>query len=276
MSHRSSRSRSSRPPRKAAAATSPIPPLPPPPKIYQILLQRFSRAFRKIKIPGWLLLCLSLAVRITDWDGRLSLWVDSAHSVGGGVSMIASVISSPWFAILLSVLAICYLLFVGEPGIQSRKSHTWTYLTWFVFIIGAFGFVSILLTGYIFSKFGPRYLTDRQKSQIIRSIGLPENINYSIVVAKDITCADCGTYASDITAAIQTVRGWHVDGASMAGLSFQSHGLLLLIYGNGTPPEAELLMRAFKNAGIHLDIWHQQQNPYGPSVILLATPKPGS
>jgi hypothetical protein len=60
---------------------------------------------------------------LPDWHHRIRFWLDVAHSAGGYVSILAAIITSPYFSPGLAVAGLGWLLLVGEPtrGIQRQR-----------------------------------------------------------------------------------------------------------------------------------------------------------
>jgi hypothetical protein len=80
-----------------------------------------------------------------DYLGRMDVFWRVVETMGGTPAMIAALISSWQFSLVLIVLGLGYTVFVGEPEKGTQRHHWWPYIAASVFFIclAAMGSVAI-------------------------------------------------------------------------------------------------------------------------------------
>jgi hypothetical protein len=271
MARNSGRGRG-RPPQATFGPLSPLPQ--PDPPLYEVLRRSLGRTFRRFKLPGFVAIGLAILLGIPAWRDDFIFYMDAAGRAGAEMSLIASLLTSRWASPAIGVLGVLYLIFVGEPNEGKLKSRLWPYFAWTTIAICAAIVMIALYTGLIIERFGPRTLADSQVRLIQSALQLAPGLNYSIGVEDDMTCADCGTYRSEIQDAISGVQGWHVVSGVIAAPGFRSRGLAFVLNGIAEDdPEVVIIKNAFKSAQIDLDIIHEGVALVGPPCELVVVPK---
>jgi hypothetical protein len=76
----------------------------------------------QFQVPGWLLLILAIIIGVPDWNARYEFWLGVAKSMGGPISVVASVLLWPYFPAALGLLGILFLL-VGWNQRYTAQRH---------------------------------------------------------------------------------------------------------------------------------------------------------
>jgi len=165
---------------------------------------------------------------LPEWNEKFEFWSHVAHSVGGWISVSASV-PSQWVGLIMVAVGLLYVIFIGEPNKGVQRHPFWPYLAWSVVAICITCTVIVASIGYTISAVGPlpRRLTAAQIAEIKDAIRVPAGTNYLIDVTTNMACSDCAVYASQLTMAIEAVQGWHVINAAVGGVKLTHHGIIL-------------------------------------------------
>jgi hypothetical protein len=105
------------------------------------------------------------------------------------------------------------------------------------------------------AKLEPRHLTKEQRDIISGIISGHVNSNYALVVASDMSCADCKRYANEFISLLPK-SNWEISTPSVLAASAAStKGIAVLTPDPTNPlPEADILIKAFSAANIKFDI----------------------
>jgi len=76
----------------------------------------------------------------------ISFWFDAAQAVGGYIGTLATAVASPYFNVALTVCAVAWLLWAGEPKKGVLRDPRWSYLAWT--IVGIVGVTLAIIAGY--------------------------------------------------------------------------------------------------------------------------------
>ncbi len=105
-----------------------IPPKPEPPWQRRLWEQLSSRRKR----PAWFGIALWIITEIPDWRHRLDFWFGTVEAMGGYLGDAAVVLGSTYFRWGILIIALGYLVFVGEPKRGVQRHPWWPIVGWSV------------------------------------------------------------------------------------------------------------------------------------------------
>jgi hypothetical protein len=95
--------------------------------------QRVKAMFTQpVKLPGWLLVVITLVQVVPDWKSRFDFWLDVAKSTGGYLAVAATVIASPYFTPSLLAVGLGWIVFAGEAPVGVQRHHWLKHVGWAV------------------------------------------------------------------------------------------------------------------------------------------------
>ncbi len=88
-----------------------------------------------LPLPGWLLLILAIYISVPDWNARNQYWFSVAKSSGGLVSLVASVVLWPYFAPVLALIGLTYIIATARPSIAPTHHPIVAAIGWIAFVV---------------------------------------------------------------------------------------------------------------------------------------------
>jgi hypothetical protein len=241
------------------------PPSPPPEPSFHNPWEEFKgRMFRRIKLPGWMLVVSGIIVDFLVWRDVVQFVAAQVRQLGQWVAVVTLVFGSPVFGSILVLSGVLYLIFVGEPKEHVLRSRLWSYLAW-----TTVGVLSVIALGigeaaWVAGLISPiRILTSSQKLAISRGAGqlLPLMAAGGQRLSLDVASIDtpeANGYASQIMDALKAggvesrslVQNMSVpQPVKVTGTGL--HGVCIQVRDPNAPPvAAQVLRRTLNDAGI--------------------------
>ena len=117
-----------------------------------------ERLLSWVGLPGWAIVILGglwdIFIAVPEIHHAIEFWLGAAEHVGGSMTRIAAIITSPWFGLGLVVLGMGYLVFVGEPRWQIRHPLA-PLFGWTVVGVAVLAFVFVMGAGYAAVQLDP-------------------------------------------------------------------------------------------------------------------------
>jgi len=202
--------------------------------------------------------------------------------MGGHVSSMAWIVSSPFFSTGLLVSGLAYLLLVPEPERIVRPHPIWPILGWGVFLVAFLAFWSVLIAGYIAVRIPkapdvnaltasaaevksleaqlaqlqkvmqPRIFTGDQRKALSAKLNtVPSGKTFNLIVEVIPSCNECWEFADDILSAWLGLAGWKVQGRTNFDLNPRLSGVVIGVDpANCSADESKLLSDALDDAHI--------------------------
>lgn len=243
---------------------------------------RLRRVFSRSRWPGLLAIILWIVINVPDWQSRIQFWLNAAKLMGGQVSSVAWIVSSPFFSTGLLVSGLAYLILVPEPERIVRPHPIWPILGWGVFLIAFLAFWSVLIAGYIAIRIPkapdvnalvtsaaevksleaqlaqlqramqPRIFTEDQRKALIAKLNtVPPGKTFNLLIEVIPSCNECMAFADDILGPWQGLAAWKVQGNTNFNLNPRLSGVVIGIDpANCSAEESKLISDALDDAHI--------------------------
>ena len=123
-----------------------------------------SRLFRRIKLPGWAVICWGLIIDLLALRDVTHFVADNVRQLGEWLSASAWFIGNPITGTVMVAGGVLYLIFVGEPK-SPLSSRIWPYFTMGVLALFVVAGLLIADAAFVMNRVSPppRVLTAHQR-----------------------------------------------------------------------------------------------------------------
>lgn len=216
--------------------------------------------FGQVKLPAFVLWIWGLFLLVPSVRSALQYWWDAAVYLGGNMSTMGAILTSPWFGLFLIACGIAYQIFVDESRQPALRHKAFLLSGWLAvgLVLVAVFFISIV--SYINDAIGPRHLYPMQREIITHSLKQKNKAaSFTVGVEYVVSCFDCDGYSLDFVEALNSASGWRaIASGSVVGisrLSISPFGVAIRTPDASHPSAAAtILAAALKKAKIKFDI----------------------
>jgi hypothetical protein len=213
---------------------------------------RWQKLRSKIKWPGWSFIVLAIVTGPPNWFGVYDFWIIQGR-LEGVLGISTSIVLSPLFTAVLTVVGLTYLMFVGEPKRGVQRHPALPYIAWAIAAVCAAAVVTTLGYGYLtlqatrIQAANSWKIEPAQRDALIAAVKNEPASNVHILAIIDALAVD---YTKDLARAFRR-GGWTVEPTINGIIPQNLVGIHVLVPTTApAPPSAETIERILKAAGI--------------------------